>query len=168
MGDGGGTRVPMGGLHPDMVGQYSKQDIEGSWRLRSWRISYDDGRPATEPFGNAPEGLLIYSTDGWMSATVSRAGRPLFPAGGSPRAADEGRVADAYRSYFHYAGPWRIEDDCVIHSVRHSLNPNFVGTEQVRRMRLEGSELILEGVDTAGDTGRRHVLVWQRVTHVNR
>ena len=141
---------------------YSQRDIEGCWTLRSWRILYDDDRAASEPFGKEPEGLLLYSADGWMSATVCRPDRPGFPAGSSPRTLGDTPVAEAFRSYFHYAGTYRIDDGCVIHTVYYSLNPDFVGTEQSRHLRIDGRLLTLTGFDRAGDSERRHELVWQR------
>lgn len=154
---------PAGVTTPIAMANYSVKDLEGSWQLRSWLISYEGNRAATAPFGEQPEGLLVYSPDGWMSATVCRGQRPLFPAGSSPRTADDQRIAEAYRSYFHYAGPYRVEGDHVIHAVHYSLNPNFVGTEQRRHMRLQGSLLTLSGSDRAGDIERHHELVWQRL-----
>jgi len=142
--------------------EYSRKDLEGSWRLRSWEIRSGGGRGVTAPFGDCPEGLLVYTPDGWMSATVCRGDRAPLPADSSPRKVDEHLVAEAYRSYFHYAGPYRIETDSVVHTVRYSLNPNFVGTEQFRKMRIDGPLLTLTGIDRAGNTERHHELVWQR------
>ena len=71
-------------------------------------------------------------------------------------------LVNSYRSYFHYAGHWRIEGESVIHCVTLSLNPNMVGTEQVRHMHFSGSELTLTGIENIGRQQRRHVLLWQR------
>ena len=142
--------------------EYSGKDIEGSWRLLSWEIRSNGGRSVTAPFGDCPEGLLVYTREGWMSATVCRGNRAPLPADSSPRKVDEHLLAEAYRSYFHYAGPYRVEADTVAHTVRYSLNPNFVGTEQFRRMRIDGPLLTLTGIDRAGNTERHHELVWQR------
>ena len=138
------------------------EDIIGAWQLRSWLIHYDDGRDPGFPFGPQPSGLLLYSPDGWMSATVQRPDREPLPADRSPRDLDSELPASAFWSYFAYAGPWRIEGDRVIHSVRHSLNPAMTGTEQVRQMVLEGTLLTLTGIETIRDESRRHELVWRR------
>ena len=137
-------------------------DLVGSWNLRSWLIHYPDGRETGMPFGSDPSGWLQYHPDGSMSATVHRSDREPFPAGISPRRLDSDLVARAYRSYFHYAGLYRIEGDCVIHSVLHSLNQAMVGTDQVRRMQLEPPILTLTGDETYRDGTRRHELVWER------
>lgn len=145
-----------------MKNEISPSDIVGAWQLQSWQIFYPDGRNPGAPFGTHPSGLLLYSPDGWMSAAVHRSIREPLPANRSPRELDTGSVAKAYWSYFHYAGPWRIEGDKVIHSVRHSLNPAMAGTEQVRQMVLEGPVLTLIGIETIQDGSRRHELVWRR------
>ena len=53
----------------------------------------------------------------------------------------------------------------VVHSVTHALNPNFVGTEQVRNMSFSTSgELTLSASDTVPGTAvaRHHRLIWRR------
>jgi hypothetical protein len=137
-------------------------DLVGCWRLESWLIRYPGGREPVAPFGKAPSGQLLYSPDGWMSATVHRAHREPFPTGCSPRDLGNDVLAGAYRSYFHYAGRWRIEGECVIHSVRHSLNPGMVGSDQIRQMTLAEPLLTLAAEERYSGGKRRHELVWRR------
>lgn len=136
--------------------------LAGSWLLCSWEIHGPGDGAVAQPFGSAPMGLLVYSPDGWMSASVCRPGRYTFPNGRSPRRLDDAVVADAFRSYFHYAGLYRIEADRVIHSVRYSLNPSMVGTEQVRALALDGDRLTLRGEEAVDGGTRWHKLVWRR------
>lgn len=138
------------------------ESLIGAWSLQTWRITGPGGAGPTEPFGPQPRGQLLYSPDGWMSATVCSPDRRPFPPGTSPRRLDDGTIAAAFRSYFHYAGPYRVEDDRVIHTVRFALNPAMVGTEQVRAMRFENHLLILTGDEPVGVDVRRHELVWRR------
>ena len=134
----------------------------GAWNLVSWQVLSPEGSTTSEPFGPTPVGLLQYSDDGWMSAAVSFPDRKNHPAGVSPRRMQPGLLADSFRTYFHYAGLWHIDGDCVIHSVRMSLNPNMVGTEQVRRMTFDADMLTLRGIEDVGPQPRQHVLLWQR------
>lgn len=141
----------------------SQSSLVGAWRLISWQIFNAEDAPFTEPFGTEPDGLLQYTADGCMSAVVCRSKRTPLPQGVSPRRVKPELLADCYRSYFHYAGRWQIEGDSVIHNVEFGLNPNMVGTQQVRQMRFDGNTLTLTGIESFGPQQRRHVLLWKRI-----
>jgi hypothetical protein len=141
----------------------SKQNLVGSWQLESWTISYSDREDFSYPYGENPHGLLLYSEDGWMSAAINRADRGRFPEDASPRTLPDEALVSAYKSYFHYAGRYRVIDNDVVHYVTQSLYPNFPGTEQLRHAELDGRTLVLSGKDQAGEVTRFHSLVWHRV-----
>ena len=110
----------------------------GSWQLRRWEITYSDGRAPTLPYGDAAVGLIVYAADGFMSASIARAGRPALSSE-SVRSAPEAERLAAFESYFHYAGPYVLTRDAalptglrVAHHVTMALNPNFVGSVQHR------------------------------------
>ena len=140
----------------------SKDDLIGTWQLESWTIGYTDRDEFTYPYGEEPQGLLVYSTDGWMSASINRPGRALLPEDVSYRKLPDALKAQAFSSYFHYAGRYRVADGDVIHYVTQSLNPNFPGTEQLRHAELDGHTLVLSGKDQVGGATRFHSLVWHR------
>ena len=79
--------------------------LHGSWHLVRWEIAYGDGRRPTLPFGDGATGLIVYATDGWMSACIARAGRPPLSSE-SVRSAPEAERLAAFESYFAYAGPF--------------------------------------------------------------
>lgn len=135
--------------------------LAGTWHLVGWEIE-QDGR-VTRPFGAAPTGMIQYTGDGTMSACIARDGRRPFAAG-SPRAASPAEKIAAHDSYFHYAGTYEvIAGPAVVHRVTHSLNPGFVGTEQVRDIALDGDRLTLSADEPLpGGALRRHRLVWRR------
>jgi hypothetical protein len=149
----------------------------GVWKLVRWEIAYDDGRPPSYPFGPDASGLILYTHDGAMSACIARSGRqPLSSA--SVRSAPEVERLAAFESYFQYAGTYEIQprDEPVgggagqgglqvVHRVSHSLNPNFVGTAQVRRMDFDADgTLTLSASDLIPGTRalRHHRLIWKR------
>ncbi len=145
--------------------------LRGSWRLVRWVIAYGDGRPDTLPFGDAPTGLIVYGPDGFMSAAIARAGRlPLSSE--SVRGAPEAERLAAFDSYFHYAGPYELRRDPALptglqvhHHVTMALNPNFVGTTQVRDVTFDADgRLTLSASDTVpgGAVARHHRLLWRR------
>lgn len=145
------------GLHP----------IVGGWRLSDWRTEYSDGRPATLPFGEHPEGVLVYSPDGWMNASICRASRPPMSGESLKHAPVPERLA-AIDSFMNYGGPYSFPDpDHVRHEVVIALFPNMIGTEQVRRMRfIDDDTLVLAAEDALPGTTvrRRHSLTWKRAT----
>jgi Lipocalin-like domain len=149
----------------------SDNPLAGTWRLQHWEITYGDGRASTLPYGREPEGFLLYTADGFMSGTIARAHRPPLSSESVRQAPEAERLA-AFESFFQYAGPYELRRGTgptgvqVVHRVQMALNPNFVGSEQVRDVHLEdgGKQLTLSASDTVpGSTvARHHRLVWQR------
>lgn len=143
----------------------------GAWQLVSWRIRYADGRPTTYPFGAEAGGLILYTADGHMSACIAQAGRATLSSA-SVRSAPTAEQVAAFGSYFQYAGRFEVQPAPaspsgwqVVHHVRHALNPNFVGTDQVRNMVWgDDGSLTLSASDTVPGTAvaRHHELQWSR------
>lgn len=131
--------------------------IIGAWSLQRWRIRRSDGRES-HPYGEEPQGRLLYSADGQMLAAIARRERTILSAA-VPRQAPAEEKAAAFDSYFSYGGRFEIRGEQVIHHVDIALNPNFVGTQQVRDMHFDGDTLTL----SATDGERRHELVWKRI-----
>jgi hypothetical protein len=138
------------------------QDFIGAWQLVDWRIEYPDGA-TTRPFGEGAHGYIVYTIDGTMTASIAKAARKPFGLANARNASETEKVA-AFDGYFHYAGPWRIEGDEVIHAVAMSLNPDMTGTEQRRRAVFDGQGgLILSANELTKDgTSRHHILQWEK------
>jgi hypothetical protein len=144
------------------------EQIVGGWSLVRWEIVYDAGARRTQPFGENATGLITYTPDGWMSATIMASGRQPF-ATANPRDASVEERARAYDSYFSYAGRWRIDGRRVVHDVSIALNPAMVGTPQVRDARCAGRTLELSALERTRDGGTRlHRLLWKRVKAARR
>jgi len=137
--------------------------LVGAWRLESWTIEYPASGRVTQPFGAVPEGLLVYSADGHMSAAIQRPGRARLSRA-DPNAVGDAEKAAAFAGYLHYSGTWSVADGCVIHAVELAMNPNLIGTRQVRHVALDGDRLVLgaeEPLESPGQS-RRHRIVWRR------
>lgn len=141
----------------------NKEELHGTWQLESWTVGYSDRDDFTYPYGESPRGLLLYGPDGWMSASVCRNDRTPFPDTSAFRKLPDRLKAEAFSSYFHYAGRYRVVDGVVIHYVTQSLNPGFTGTEQLRHAELDGNTLVLSGKDEVGGVTRFHSLVWHKL-----
>ena len=143
-----------------------RQQLLGAWLLQRWAIEFSDGRAASLPFGADASGLIAYTADGWMNASIARGSRPVLSAP-SVRQAPAAEQCAAFESYFNYAGPFtlrRVDGAAhVVHAVRFSLNPNMVGSEQVRRIQFDGDDrLTLSADEAVGGVVRQHRLEWRR------
>ena len=67
-------------------------------------------------------------------------------------AAAEGVVA--------YMGRYDVKDDTVRHTIDAAINPNLVGTTQVRRVTLAGDDLTLSALPDEG--GNFFRIRWRR------
>ena len=138
-------------------------DLIGTWLLRRWQLTLDDGT-VEEPFGQVPQGLVVYTVDGRMITTIGQRDRPA--AAKDLSTADDAARLAAIRTFIAYSGPFAIEGDDVVHSVEMSLDPAWIGTQQRRHVELsdEGRTLTLS-TDPLLVVGRRgrHRLTWERV-----
>lgn len=137
--------------------------LVGTWALRSWEAIGEDG-DVELPFGEAPRGLLVYTSGGVMITTIARAERPPLSRGDLLTGPDDERLA-AMGSFLAYCGTYRVEGGDVVHSVEVSLFPNWSGGEQRRHATLSPDGAVLELVsDPIPVRGRlaRHRLAWDR------
>jgi hypothetical protein len=134
--------------------------LAGAWALVGSAVDGPDG--GGQLFGGGADGLLIYTPDGWMSATLSARGRPRLGQGleRAHRAGVDARAA-AFDGAMHYAGRWWTEGDEVVHEVRHALLPDLVGQTLRRRAQLEpGPRLRLSYSLPARGGARAFTLDW--------
>ena len=143
---------------------HNHSDFIGAWSLVDWRIEYSDGT-VTRPFGDDAHGYIVYSQDGTMTASIAKNARPAFGLANA-RSASEQQKAAAFDSYFHYAGPWDVDGEEVVHTVTMSLNPDMTGTRQRRTARFSGDgELTLSAFEATKNGGERHhILQWRKIT----
>lgn len=134
----------------------SARDLIGAWRLESWSLVYDDGRPPVFPLGADATGMILYTPGGEVSATLMRGSRPTT----SP--ASEIEKAAAFDTSFAYAGRYEVRDDAVFHSIEIATDPALVGITSTRHIQLDGDRLMLSGPDFTAGTGRTQRIAWRR------
>lgn len=143
------------------------RSLIGTWRLVEWTFTVDDSRP-TRPWGGNPAGLLTYTEDGRMSASLMSNGRPAAPTRTLSAAPIDIRAAAA-AGYLSYAGSYSMDGNDVLHHIELSLMPNWVDTTERRLIEWAASEdgfdLILSTPPTKTDGGRMAVnrLRWERM-----
>ena len=135
------------------------KELVGNWSLVSYITDNPDGSQG-KPYGEAV-GRLSYDGSGNMAGQVMRPGRApvIHGQSGLPD------VRAAYAGYIAYFGTYEVNEarDTVVHHVKGSLNPTWVGGTQVRRMRFEGDRLVLSTDVPKAGALVRHTLTWQKI-----
>jgi hypothetical protein len=141
-----------------------KQRLQGTWKLISSVGVYSDGR-VIHPYGEKPEGLLVYDPHGNFIAQIQGQGRPLFESGNLLRGAPE-EIKAAFEGYVAYYGKYEVDEDAasLTHYVEGSLFPNWVGSTQTRFYSFEDERLVLTTPPFVGKKNSIiHTLVWEAV-----
>lgn len=137
----------------------------GAWRLVSYHEIPVDGSPPFQPLGSDPQGIIMYTPDGYMSAQLSKSERPTFASGDWFDGTTEDYVTEA-KAYIAYSGPFHVDEDkqTLQHSMFVSLFPNWIGQTQPRAVTLDGDTLRLGTTApiTSGGKTVNSVLVWRR------
>ncbi|MDQ3665224.1 MAG: SgcJ/EcaC family oxidoreductase [Acidobacteriota bacterium] len=141
----------------------SGASLAGTWRLVSAWASTASGGRNNAPFGSSPTGFLTYTREGRMTAILSHGGRK--PLSGSDRiSAPADERAEAFATFFGYAGRYSLTDDKVIHHVEISSVPNWVNTDLIRVIKFEGDRIIVRTPPmSVGGTIQTTELVFERV-----
>lgn len=113
----------------------------GTWQLVSCEIRDVNGQ-ASYPYGQNAVGYLIYTFDGYMSATLMRGERSQFVIADIAAASTNEQVM-AFQTYLAYCGKYEIQDNKVIHHIETSLFPNWVGVDQERFFEFRDNQLTL-------------------------
>jgi len=140
-----------------------RDKILGTWRLVSYVAQDDQGGPVTFPLGRDAVGLIIYTTDGYMSAQLMRPGRQDYDqpdTGGSTVQ----QAAAAAEGYLAYSGPYDVDESASVvhHRVAVSLLPNWLNSVQVRHGSLKDNQLTLVAEIPVRGAVIRSTLVWAR------
>jgi hypothetical protein len=148
-------------VQADVITQ-SRDSVVGTWRLVSASASTADGRAIAAPFGSSPAGLITYTREGRMTAMISHGGRrPLSSDRISSPASER---AEAFATFFAYAGRYSINGQLVIHHVEISSVQNWVNTNMVRVLEFDGDRITLRTPPlSVGGTTQTTDLVWERV-----
>jgi hypothetical protein len=115
--------------------------------------------------GEEPQGIIMYTPDGYMSAQLMHPGRPKFASGDWFRGTDE-EIKEEALGYIAYSGPFHTDEvkQTLTHSMFVSLFPNWLGQTQPRVVKIEGDVLRLSTampIMSGGKNVNSH-LVWRR------
>ena len=137
------------------------EEIYGAWDLVAVEAEDEDGNP-TYPMTENLTGRIIFTSDGYMSATIMSNGRPDFEDNDLMSGTDQEK-ARATELYMSYSAKFRRDGDRVFSAVDISLLPNWIGTTQERILSFRGDHLVLStvGIQLNGKTYTTHA-IWRR------
>ena len=142
--------------------------LVGTWNLVSWVVTSPSGEEGY-PYGQSPEGQLIYTTNGQMSAQLMHPGAALPDLTGLSSDEVMGQV---FTTFIAYYGTYSIDESSqrVMHHVSGSVARSWVGTDQVREFKFLSVDRLrltarLEGDQTGQDlrAAGTNMLIWERV-----
>lgn len=116
-------------------------DLVGSWRLASaTRKLVETGETVDAYGGPKPNGWISYGKDGRMMVICAFENRSRPEA--NDKMSDHNRI-ELHKTFFAYAGKYRVDGDKVTHDIDVSWNEVWSGTAQVRQAELKDGELVL-------------------------
>jgi hypothetical protein len=119
----------------------------GSWELVSY-VAYSAENPKEfiSPMGDDLKGIIMYTSDGYMSAHIQIPGQANFKAN-DLNGGTKDELAEAARRHFGYTGPFYLDESGPEPILKHHMSissfPNWLGNTQRRVMKLHGDELVL-------------------------
>jgi len=148
-----------------MTEKFLRDQLVGAWELTSF-IERDIATGVeNHPFGKHPQGLILYTPDGYVSAQLQRPERPPFADGDLLHATPE-EYAAAGSSYIAYSGRFLVDEakKSLCHEMAVSFFPNWVGQRQVRLVKLNGERLQLSpgGPQRLNGVLKTVTLSWRR------
>ena len=141
--------------------------LVGTWKLVDWTVAMEGGR-TVRPFRGKATGVITYTDEGRMVATLMKTDRPMIGTRSFNEATAMER-ASAAAGYLSYAGSYEIVGDEVHHHVDVSLFPDWVGGTQIRHIAWitnhDGTvDLELSDLGVGGDRTATIHLRWHRIT----
>jgi hypothetical protein len=134
--------------------------LVGAWKLVSVSTKTSTGEINESPYGLSPVGFLSYTEDGRVTALISYDGRKSLPVSGGTLE----EQAQAYKTFFGYAGRYTLKGDKVTHTVEISSIQNYVDQNLVRWVKFEGDRIVLV-TPPMPVNGKMQTfeLIWQRL-----
>jgi hypothetical protein len=137
----------------------------GVWRLREYS-DFTEGTASHYPFGEDPDGVLIYTPDGFVSALLMARGRPNLSGNGFTEGTPD-QYTSAGKSFIGYTGRYDVDETrlVVTHRPTVAFVPNMIGSIQQRLVDLQEDVLVLtaEHVQVTGVPATKSRLEWVRV-----
>jgi hypothetical protein len=139
-----------------------KDSLIGSWMFVSVIAEQSDGT-RSEPFGQEPRGIIVFTGDGYFSLFQSQAEVPRLATGDRGRATPE-EAQGVVRASIAYFGTYTVNEADRTLSLRllGSTFSNLLGSAEQRRVITELSETELRFTNPRTPSGLTLHTVWRR------
>ena len=147
-----------------MPGVSIRSVLVGVWALNSY-TDIPDGARAIQPFGSRPVGILIYTSDGFVSAQLMEPGRVSSDSVKWDNWSPEEYEAFGH-GYIGYCGRYEVNEEhsTVTHLPSVAFLPNLVGHRHLRHVAIAGDRLTLRAPYPRADrTNATSCLEWSRI-----
>lgn len=142
-----------------------REQLIGAWTLVSYVERPIDGSAPFYPFGETPQGIIMYTPDGFMSAQLCTPDRVPFASGDWFKGTAAEYEAEG-STYIAYTGPFHVDEEkqSLTHTMFISLYPNWIGQTQPRVVTIEGDYLYLSTASPISSGGKivNSYLRWKR------
>jgi hypothetical protein len=118
----------------------TKNELAGTYRLISFKRIMVPSGEATDAYGKAPKGYIIYGRDGRMMVLFVKDERPK-PSDFATMTDQE--RADLFRTMQAYTGTYDFDGKKVTHHVDVSWNQIWTGTDLVRNVSVDGRRVVI-------------------------
>ena len=138
------------------------QRLAGPWALVSIE-SVDAAGAVERPYGNSPQGRLIFDTNGNYSIQIYRAGRAEIAAGDKTKATPDEYKELALSSNTHF-GRYKVDAEAgtITYFVEQAFFPNWSGKGLKSVLELNGDEL-KHSVSRTSDGAVFQIAIWKRL-----
>jgi hypothetical protein len=144
-------------------------DLVGAWSLESYTDTIE-AVEAVHPLGLNPRGLLIYTSNGFMSAQLMSWVPPQLKAG-DRNAAMRSESQEKEDSFIGYCGEYEFDEvtATVYHMPSVSFVPSLIGQRLIRQVKLDGDRLTLTLVTSRVEgSSIKSSLCWLRLHSCHR
>ena len=139
-----------------------QQQFVGSWSLVAVEnINPDSSK--TLPYGENPQGLLVFELNGDYAIQILKAVRPKVAANDKNKATPEENAALVQGNNSHF-GTYSIDEAnyVITFNVQHAFYPNWEGDVQQRSYTLENNVLKYVVTHTTNGGAITAVVVWKK------
>ena len=111
--------------------------IVGVWKIKSFERKEIATGNLSKPFGENPNGMIIYTKGGHFSSNGFAEGRKVPTA---PAPADAERI-ELHKTMYAFSGSYKVEGGASTATVTSSWNQAWTGQVQKRPVKIEGNLL---------------------------